>query len=167
MSPKLPGELEAMLSRAMAPVVASPRRKRCMREELTAHLLSNFCDELAANPDAREAAEAVIRRFGDSATLGRDLADSVPFLERITFGLLHQKERIMLRWLLLGIFIFLFGMSMILPALAKLKQHAQDIGRHPQPMHEVVTALLIGAIITWIGTGLLGYGIRSARRQAQ
>ena len=138
-----------------------------MREELTAHLLSNYCDELAGNPDAREAAEAVIRRFGDSAALGRDLADSVPFLERITFRLLHQKERIMLRWLLLGILLFLFGVSMILPALAKMKQHAQELGQHPQIMHDIVIALLIGATITWIGTGLLGYGIRSARRQVQ
>jgi hypothetical protein len=167
MNAELPGELEAELNRAMAPVVASPRRRRCMREELTGHLLSNYHSELARSPDSREAAEAVKRRFGDSVSIGRDLADSVPFLERITFGLLHQKERNMWRWPLIGILIFLFGITMILPALGKMKQHAQELGQRPDLMHNIAAGLMIGGIITWVGMALLGYGIRSFRRQAQ
>jgi hypothetical protein len=167
MNAKLPSELEAELNRAMAPVVASPGRRRCMREELTGHLLSNYHNELARNGDPREAADAVKRRFGDSVIIGRDLADSVPFLERITFGLFHQKERIMWRWLLIGVFVFLFGMSMILPALGQMKQHAHELGQRPDLIHNIAAGLLMGGIITWVGMALLGYGIHSFRRQAQ
>src|SRR5262249_42502586 len=83
-------ELKMLVERAVRPVRCSRFRKRQMREELLAHLITIFEEEAAKLNDERAALEQTARRFGQPAELSRQLQLSVPardsleaFLDRI------------------------------------------------------------------------------------
>jgi hypothetical protein len=156
------GQLEQYVDRVVGPLHAGARRKSIIREELVAHLLEAYQAELRrAGGDARAAFDATIRRFGDCDELATELEASVPPLERLLF-LLFYREHLMWRLLvLIGLLGTLFGMGVILPALAKLK-HLGALTGQGRPLMEVAVGVMIGAVIVTSGMHLLAWGI--ARR---
>jgi hypothetical protein len=69
-------ELKIVVERAVRPVRATMARKRRMREELLAHLVSIFEEEV--EHDEQVALDQVKRRFGDPKELTGQLQQSVP-----------------------------------------------------------------------------------------
>ena len=74
--------LRVQVERVVRPVRASSGRKDRMREELLAHLLRLYDEELSRSGNPETATAAAISRFGDAAQLTRELQDSVPAYER-------------------------------------------------------------------------------------
>jgi hypothetical protein len=163
-------ELDARTRDTLAPLFASPARRRAMHEEIYSHLLASFEEELA-RPGAHpaDAIDAAARRLGDPADLRRQLQSSVPFVERLFFQLIPRKEAPMSRWIwLLAVCAFLFGLSMVLPALAQIKQGV--LHSTPGVLWNPVGILLFatGLLITLAGLGTILYGVvhRLRRRPA-
>src|SRR5215831_4839170 len=75
-------DLMVHVERAVRAVRASPARKRRMRQELLAHLTALVEEEKERGGDEGQAVARALQRFGDAASLLRDLQDSVPRLER-------------------------------------------------------------------------------------
>jgi hypothetical protein len=74
-----------VVERAVRPVRANIARKRCMREELLAHLSAIFDEELARAGDPTAAVNAAAERFGDSSELTAELQASVPRREQLEY----------------------------------------------------------------------------------
>jgi hypothetical protein len=154
-------DFDPLITRTLRGVPALPRRKRLMRDELLAHLLDSYHEELhRLDPDS--AARAAAHRLGHPAALRRQLRDSVPTIERIAALILSPKEIPMSRWLwLLAVILTLMGTSMILPAL----------GRHFRNHHEwsvVAYPLTVGIVIALAGLSIATYGTAARlRRSAQ
>ena len=91
MNDTVPKELKIVVERAVRPVRANMARKRKMREELLAHLVSVF-DEEASQGDERAALERAKERFGDPGELSRQLQETVPAWSRFRF--LLEKLRL-------------------------------------------------------------------------
>lgn len=72
-----------LVERAVRPVLAGPKRKLRMREELLAHLHGVYDEELARLNDEPAARAEAVRRFGDPAALTADQQQSVSFRERL------------------------------------------------------------------------------------
>lgn len=154
-------DFEPSLRQTLRGLVASPRRKHRMHDELLAHLLASYDEERAAGLDPADAARAALRRLGDPADLRRQLQSSVPLIERLFFQAL-SKETIMSRWIwFLALFAFFFGPSMVLPALARHKHQGV-------PWSAIAPYLAIGLSITLAGLGTILYGVahRLRRRAA-
>lgn len=158
--------LERYVDRAVGSLRATARRRSIVREELLAHLFEAFAQELQGAREPAAALDATIRRFGDCDVLARELEASVPALERIMFLLFH-RERLMWRLLVLvGVLGTLFGMAVILPALAKLKHLGALTGQADYLMRAAV-GIIIGVVIVTAGVHLLVWGIaRRLRRPA-
>ena len=162
MSHDLPPNFDPHVRAALRGLFAAPRRLRQMRDELLAHLLASYEEELTrpgATPDA--AAASAARRLGDPADLRRQLQSSVPLPERLFFQCL-SKETLMSRWIwLIAVFASFFGPSIVLPALARHKQEGI-------PWSTIAPYLAIGLLITLAGLGTILYGIvhRLRRRPA-
>jgi hypothetical protein len=62
-------ELKIVVERAVRPVRATTKRKRKMREELLAHLVSIFQEEVDSLGDEQVALQRVRERFGDPEEL--------------------------------------------------------------------------------------------------
>ncbi|HTU25676.1 MAG TPA: permease prefix domain 1-containing protein [Pirellulales bacterium] len=77
--------LKIEVERVVRPIQASGARKDRMREELLAHLTQLYEEELARSGDPDLAVGAAIGRFGDAATLSREMQASVSRLERFTY----------------------------------------------------------------------------------
>lgn len=157
-------EFEQAVERIVAPLRAGPRRKAVMREELLAHLLGTYAQELDRSGNSPAAIDATIRRFGEGDALSRELEASVPALERMAAMFFGNERR---RWILLvlvGLFVMLFGTTMVLPALAKLKHLANlSVGR--EPLMTIVAGVAVGVAIAVTGLHLLAWGIIRRLRQ--
>jgi hypothetical protein len=150
-----PDGLEAHVRQAVDPIPASPRRKRAMREELLAHLIGAFEQELTSTGDPTTAAGAARKRFGNLETIRDELRQSVPLFERLIFIHFSLLEPPMLKWILVGIACVAVGMSVVLPALAKLKAGEKFTT-------EAGVLLSVGALLVLLGLWTIGYKI--ARR---
>jgi hypothetical protein len=142
-------QLEALVEQVLRPVWATRARKRMLREELLAHMLDVFADEVAHLGDERLALEKTLKRFGSIAEVGTEF--------RATFSLskyllsLFSKETLMSRWLWIVAVVAIFvGPGLIMPAVAKFNQ----AGILP------VFPLLIGVLILLSGLGTVGYGLK-------
>lgn len=158
-------QLEQYVERAVGPLRATARRKAVAREELTAHLLDVFEQELRhAGGQGDAALTATVRRFGDCDALTRELQASVPAPERLLFFLLY-RERFMWRlMILIGVLGTLFGMAVVLPALAKLK-HLGALSGRSDIVGPLALGLILGVVIVTAALHLLAWGI--ARRVAK
>lgn len=76
-------QLKVVVERAVRPVLASPARKRQMREELLAHLVGTFEEELARLGDEESALRETTRRFGDPQELSSRIQAGVPRWDRL------------------------------------------------------------------------------------
>jgi hypothetical protein len=75
--------LKIIVERAVRPVQASTARKRKMREELLAHVVGVFEEEVARLGDDRAAVERTALRFGNPAEVTSQLQESVPARDAI------------------------------------------------------------------------------------
>ncbi|MBN2024369.1 MAG: hypothetical protein JW809_16420 [Pirellulales bacterium] len=75
-------ELKIVVERAVRPVRATMTRKRRMREELLAHLVAIFEQEIEKRGDGQVALEQAKRRFGDPRELTGQLQEAVPRWDR-------------------------------------------------------------------------------------
>jgi ATP-dependent Clp protease ATP-binding subunit ClpC len=75
-------QLKIIVERAVRPVRASIARKRKMREELLAHVVSVFEEEAARLGDEGAALERTSLRFGNTAEVTSQLQESVPAGDR-------------------------------------------------------------------------------------
>jgi hypothetical protein len=165
--------LRVQVERVVRPIRASHLRKDRMREELLAHLIRLFDEELARTNDAQSATSEAIRRFGDASSLARELQASVPWLERWGFfsfpnsGPIRRRPvespvRYIMRmncWA--GAFGIAFYASLAFVIIIAGNQRARQID---QPPASQLLAYCMGlAAIQFaglIGLGLLSEGIR-------
>jgi hypothetical protein len=75
-------ELKVVVERTVRPVRATLARKRKMREELLAHLMSIFEEERQKAGDEQAALLTAKRRFGDPRELVGQLQQTVPWWDR-------------------------------------------------------------------------------------
>jgi hypothetical protein len=101
-------EFESALQRCIDPIAAGAGRKRLMREEMLAHLLSSYEQELRRQPDEGAAAEAAIRRMGAPDDLRRQLQATVPGPEHLFFLIANRKETGML-FPIIGVVLWICG----------------------------------------------------------
>ena len=78
-------ELKIVVERAVRPVRATMARKRKMREELLAHLVSIFEEEVGKLGNEQAALEQAKQRFGDPKELTPELQGSVSRWEQMGF----------------------------------------------------------------------------------
>ena len=148
MNESIHDQLDAIVGCAIRPVSASASRKRMIREELLAHVTAVFDEELARLGDEQAAVNETARRFGIAAELESQLQASVPWLDR--FFLISEREILMSRWFwLAAVFAVFFGPAMLLPALAKFRDHGELLW----------VPMAIGLLITFAGLGGIGYGV--------
>ena len=174
---RLPG-FRTLVAKVIDPIVASARRKQGMREELLAHLVASYDQELQRCADEMSAANAVIARFGDADELRAQLQSTVPIIERI-LSIFNPKEQTMSRWpLAVGIigtivgFAFLLGLGIVMPATAKLIGH--DLAQIPPGQIEaaqllkisLLGLLVLSAMVMFSGLGTLVYAFIVRKRQA-
>jgi hypothetical protein len=76
-------ELKVVVERAVRPVRATMARKRQMREELLAHLVSAFEQAIEKHGDETLALKEATSRFGDPVELSVQLQDSIPWWNRL------------------------------------------------------------------------------------
>lgn len=93
-------QLKTIVERAVRPVRATVSRKRRMREELLAHLVTVFEDEAQRLGDEKAAIARAAERFGDPAELAGQLRQTVPRLDRLHSRLdeafaLHSGESLL------------------------------------------------------------------------
>lgn len=75
-------ELKIVVERAVRPIRATMTRKRRVREELLAHLVSVFDEEARRVGDEQTALDQAKRRFGDPRELTGQLQQAVPCWDR-------------------------------------------------------------------------------------
>jgi ATP-dependent Clp protease ATP-binding subunit ClpC len=158
-------ELRGVVERAVRPVRASVARKRKIREELLAHLISIFDEEFARHGDERGAADRAKRRFGDATELSAQIDNAIPRHDR--FG--AWMERIVLfrkgespfahgRRIACWAFGYFAVMNLPLPPLLWLQGREAEIGRLE------LTFFTVGACLGSLSLvmTILGHGIRRA-----
>jgi len=127
-------ELRKTVERAVRPLAVSLKRKRQVREELLAHLLGVFDQELATDGDEQAALARTLARFGDPAELTADLANSAPRLDGLqrflewAGGPPTTTRAAICRSLILAVQVFLLQgvlIACLVPALLMLKTQAQ------------------------------------------
>ncbi|MBC8353756.1 MAG: hypothetical protein H8E66_17290 [Planctomycetes bacterium] len=85
-------ELKIHVERAVRPVYAAGRTKLRMRNELYAHILDIYEEELSQAKDERAALDATMSRFGPPHNLTTELQQTVSWLE--------QREGMLDKWLI-------------------------------------------------------------------
>lgn len=111
-------ELKIVVERAVRPVPATIARKRKMREELLAHLVSIFEEELGRLGDEQAALDQAKQRFGDPKELTSQLQESVSrwegfhiFLEKRSR---YEPGQPVLRLVRLHVLLALAGYAMVI-----------------------------------------------------
>jgi hypothetical protein len=87
-------ELKIVVERCVRPVRARLARKRKMREELLAHLVSIFEEESEKLGDEQAALDRARRRFGDPRELSAELQRTVPCWDRLK-SVLERPDKLL------------------------------------------------------------------------
>jgi hypothetical protein len=161
MSDPVWNDLAAHVERMLSSLPASRLRKSMMREELLAHLLALYDEEVGQRGNETLALHEAKDRFGTPSDLSDDLLQSIPFSERVFGNLFPAKENSMWRWLLLvlGVIAILVGLGFVMPAVAHLRDQANEVGM-------AVALLTLGLVLTMGGLASLGYGIKALRTRS-
>ena len=157
-------ELTRHILQALAPLPASRSHKQRMQEELLAHLLALYEEELASAKEEQAAANRAKERFGRADDLCGELQTAVPMLERLVF-LLSRKSEIMWRWLwIVGCVAVLVGLGFVFPAIAEFK-NADPIARNDAHSIGISIALLgLGLVLSLGGLVTVAYSVIRAIR---
>jgi hypothetical protein len=149
-------DLTAYVTQAIRSLPASGARRQQMQEELLAHLLEIYDEELQRLQDERAALDRAKQRFGRPDNLRNELATAVPWVERLIL-LICGKGSIMWRWLwIVGVVAVLIGMGFVLPAVAQLRSPAPIM---PSDRFGIGVLLPFGVVVTLLGFGLFGYSL--------
>ena len=157
-------ELKTVVERAVRPVRATMARKRKMREELLAHLVSIF-EEEARHSDEQAAVERAKGRFGNVRELSEQLQGAIPrrewfacFTERVF--LFRKGESALAHAVRIAVSMFLmFSTNLaLLPPILLLRGRHYEIG----PLE--LACLAEGSVFAglFFVMTLLGHGIRRA-----
>ena len=156
MSEPVLNDLTAYVTQAIRSLPASRARRQRMQEELVAHILDIYDEELARLQDEQAAAERAKQRFGRADDLRSELATAVPWVERLIL-LICGKGSIMWRWLwIVGVLAVFVGMGFVLPAVAQLRSPAPIM---PDNRFGIGVLLPFGVVVTLLGLGLFGYSL--------
>ena len=164
MNDTVPKELKTLVERAVRPVRASMARKRQIREELLAHLVSIF-EEEASHGDQQVALERAKQRFGDVRELSGQIQGAISrsesfgcFTERIL--LFRKGESALAHAVRIAVSLFLwFAITLVLlPPVLLLRGRQHEIGRLE---FAYLAADVAFAGLFFIMT-LLGHGLRQA-----
>ena len=136
-----------------------------MQQELLAHLLSLYDEELAFLQDEQKAAVRAKQRFGRVDDLCNDLQAAVPLPERLVF-LISRKGNLMKRWLwIIGCVAVYVGMGFILPAIQLWRSAGPNA--HLSVTEAFWTSFglpLLGLVLTLGGLGTIAYSVVRAFR---
>ena len=152
-----------------------------MQEELLLHLAEAHEEELSKGRHPAEAFQAVLRRFGDLAALQLQLQASVPWFERWLVHFFNSKELVMsvgprVAGSVMSFIgaAFLFGLAVVLPAIAKLAQAVPTVSQSGQlagaakALKLSLTSLLaFSVLVTLIGLATLGYAFMTRKKPAR
>jgi hypothetical protein len=163
-------QLKVIAERAVRPVRASVSRKRRMREELLAHLVTVFEEEDRQLGDEQAAIARAAERFGDPAELAGQLQQAVPRLGRLRSRLddaftLHPGESL-LRFVGRQFALMFLGYAVAFLLLMPLLAIRGRLGEMGLILHVVaVAAVFVAAfssaflvMATRIGRALFGRG---------
>ncbi len=132
-----------------------------MQEELLAHILDIYNEELQRLQDERAAADRAKQRFGRVDHLQRELTTAVPWMERLIL-LVCGKGSIMWRWRwIVGLLAVFIGMGFVLPAVQQFR-HAAPIT--PNDRFGISVLFPFGVVVTLLGLILFGYSLLQAYR---
>jgi hypothetical protein len=161
MNPSTLTRLKVLVERAVRPVRASMPCKRKMREELLAHVVAVFEEEMTKLGDERAALERTAERFGNPTELTGQLQAAVPagdvltgYLDRLWFLPGESAWRLAARrtLLLAGAFLTLF-------LLAVWWSWGND---WPAEVWPLLARVLLGVTILEFGFTYLAEGMRRA-----
>lgn len=175
------GPFESLVAELMRSVVAGSRRHRAMREELLSHLRQAYEEELSLGVDESAARHAAVRRFGDLADLQSQLQASVPAFERWLVSLFGSQEIVMsigprlAGWVMCVIGgAFMFGLSVVLPATAKLAQALPPASQSGRVLDaawvlklSLMSLLGFSSLVTIAGLGILAYAFVTRSKAAR
>jgi hypothetical protein len=156
MSEVVLNDLTAYVVQTIRFLPASRARRQQMQEELLAHILDIYDEELQRLQDEWAAADRAKQRFGKADDLRRELTTAVPWVERLIL-LMCGKGSIMWRWLwIVGLLAVFVGMGFVLPAVHQL--------RHPAPITPndrfgISVLFPFGIVVTLLGLVLFGYSL--------
>lgn len=142
-------ELKTVVERAVRPVRASMARKRKMREELLAHLVSIF-EEESRHDDEQAALERAKQRFGDPGELMPQLQQAVPRCDRCSAILENMGyQPAEPAWHLAGkhFLTLLLLYSLWLPIWLLAHGNFRDLGRDLGPVQLLHLWILTGAVL--------------------
>lgn len=149
-------ELTAHVAQAIGALPAFRARRQRMQEELLAHLLDAYDEELDRLRDERSAAEQAKQRFGRADYLRSELSTAVPWVERLIFHLCG-KGSVMWRWIwIVGVLAMFVGMGFVLPAVAQLRSPAPIM---PNDRFGIGVLLPFGVVVTLAGLSLFAYSL--------
>jgi hypothetical protein len=149
-------DLTAHVTKAIGSLPASRARRQQMQEELLAHLLDIYNEELERLQDEQAAADRAKQRFGRPDDLRRELATAVPWVERLIL-LICGKGSIMWRWLwIVGVLAVFVGLGFVFPAVAQLRSPTPIM---PNERFGIGVLLPFGVVVTLLGLGLFGYSL--------
>jgi hypothetical protein len=149
-------DLTAHVIQTIGALPASRARRRQMQEELLAHLVGIYDEEVERLQDERAVADRAKQRFGRPDDLSGELQGAVPLLERLVF-LFCGKGHIMWRWLwIVGCVAILVGLSFVLPGIAHYRNGVPDLHLGVNEAFWIYFGLpLFGGIITLAGLGMV------------
>lgn len=141
-------QLKVVVERAVRPVRAALKAKLKMRRELLAHLLHVY-EEECRRADGNDAMARARERFGDPATLTRQLQDSVRRRDYVEIFLedmigINRRESMLQRAARFGIFIgalFLVSLLGVMPFVGDVGQW-WTIPRLPALLMPITMAIL-------------------------
>jgi hypothetical protein len=156
MSETVLDDLTDYVTQAIQSLPASRARRQQMQEELLAHMLDIYDEELQRLQDDRAAVNAAKQRFGRADNLRRELTTAVPWVERLIL-LMCGKGSIMWRWLwIVGLLAVFVGMGFVLPAVQQLRDPAPIT---PNNRFGISVLFPFGIVVTLLGLVLFGYSL--------
>jgi ATP-dependent Clp protease ATP-binding subunit ClpC len=159
-------QLKIVVERAIRPVRASIFRKRKMREELLAHLVSIFEDERSRSGDDATALDYAKARFGDPSALSAELQAAVPrreCLARFSEGIMlfRRNESPLAHAARISASMFAscsIGVGLLLVLILSLRGRLHELAR--MEFATLGAGTCFAAI--FFATTLLGHGIRQS-----
>jgi hypothetical protein len=151
-------DLTAHVAQATGSIPVSAARRQQIHEELLAHLLDLYDQELERLQDEWAAADRAKQRFGQADDLRGELATAVPWVERLILRICG-KEGIMWRWLgmyVLGLVTVFVGMGFVLPAIQQLRSPTPIM---PNDRFGIAVLFPFGVVVTLLGLALVGYNL--------
>ncbi len=158
-------ELKTVVEQAVRPVRATMARKRKIREELLAHLMSIFEEEQGRLGDERVALDQSRRRFGDPRELVALIQAAIPRSDWCVrfadeFFLVRRGESAFAHAVRVAAFMFTsFAMTLVLlPSILWFRGRQYEIGR--MELTCLVAAISLGGLS--LVMTLLGHGLQQA-----